>query len=234
MPEISIIIPVYQGEKTIKKCLDSIFNQSYTDFEVILVNDGSTDRTLEVIEPYQNRLKLISYQNNRANPNIARNRGYQEASGQYLLFCDDDIEMQPDLLAKMKATLDKHLQPAYTYSSFYFGRKKFRLWPFDAQRLRQMPYIHTCSLIRREYFPGFDINIKKLQDWDLWLTMLTNKQTGIWIPEFLFKVNPKKDGISSWLPKAVYKIPWQKFGIKIKSLEKYREAEEIIKQKHNL
>jgi len=234
MPAISIIIPVYQGEKTIKKCLDSIFNQSYKDFEVILVNDGSTDRTLEIIESYKNRIKLINQTHDKSNANIARNRGYQEVTGQYVLFCDDDIEMQPDLLAKMRAALNKHPQKSYVYSSFYFGRKKFKLWPFDPERLKQMPYIHTCSLIRREHFPGFDDNIKKLQDWDLWLTMLAKKQTGIWIPEFLFKVHTKKDGISSWLPKIFYKIPWQKLGIKIKSLEKYREAEKIIKTKHSL
>ena len=232
-PLISIIIPVYQGEKTIKQCLDSIFAQTFTDFEVIVVNDGSTDGTAGALTGYLKKIKSVN-QENSGNANKARNRGYQEATGKYVLFCDDDITMETTLLQKMLDALEHNLNISYAYSSFYFGWKKFTLWPFDAGKLRQMPYIHTCSLIRREHFPGFDEKINKLQDWDLWLTMLAANHTGTWIPEFLFKVQPKKEGISTWLPSSFYKIPWHKFGIKIKSLEKYKRAEKIIKEKHKL
>ncbi|MBU1177659.1 glycosyltransferase family 2 protein [Patescibacteria group bacterium] len=232
-PLISIIVPTYQGEKTIKQCLDSIFAQTFSSFEVIVIDDGSTDNTGSILQSYQPKIKLIK-QKNSGNANIARNRGIQNAAGQYLLFCDDDIITKPDLLAKMVTALKNNPDKSYAYSSFYFGWKKFPLWPFSATKLRQLPYIHTCSLIRREHFPSFDEKINKLQDWDLWLTLLAAGHTGTWIPEFLFKVQPKKEGISSWLPSVVYKIPWNKFGIKIKSLEKYKKAEEIIRNKHKL
>jgi len=234
MPEISIIVPVYQGAKTIDQCLTAIFNQSYQNFEVVVVDDGSTDKTLEIIKPYLNKIKLIKQSPNSGNANIVRNRGARFATGKYLLFCDDDIIMHPRLLEKMREILIKHPEKAYVYSSFYFGGKKFKLWPFSATKLRQMPYIHTCSLLRREYFSGFDEKVNKLQDWDLWLTMLANKRTGIWLPEFLFKVKAKKNGISSWLPKIFYRLPWKKFGVSIKALEKYQTAEKIIKNKHHL
>ncbi len=97
-----------------------------------------------------------------------------------------------------------------------------------------MPYIHTTALIRREHFPGFDEKIKKFQDWDLWLTMLEQGHEGIWLPEVLFKVYTQKDGLSSWLPKFFYRIPWKKLGIRIKAIEKYEKAREIIKKKHQL
>lgn len=231
MPLVSIIVPVYQGEKTIKKCLNSIFSQTFQDFEVIVVNDGSTDKTLERLKPFRDKIILINQENKGSNP--ARNRGYQEAKGKYLLFCDADIEMKPTILEKMVKTLERNPDKSFVYCSFYYGFKKFRLWPYDPDRLKKMPYIHTCSLIRKENFPGFDEKIKRLQDWDLWLTMLEQGHTGIWIPEFLFKMHPHGK-ISSWFPKIFYKIPWNKFGIKIKALEKYKKAEKIIKEKHGL
>lgn len=239
-PKVNIVIPAYNAQKTIKKCLDSIFNQTYQNFEVIVVNDGSIDETEKLVNWYigklekgnQKKVKIINQQNQGSNP--ARNRGAREARGEFLLFCDADIVMQPQMLEKMLNALEKNPDKSFVYSSFYFGFKKFKLWPYDPERLKKMPYIHTTSLIRREHFPGFDEKIKKLQDWDLWLTMLEQKRTGIFIPEFLFKIYPKKGGISTWFPKIFYKIPWQKFRIKIKGLEKYKEAEKIIKEKHHL
>lgn len=239
-PKVSIIIPAYQAEKTIKKCLDLIFSQTFKNFEVVVVNDGSTDSTLKLLNRYiaklliddRKKIKIISQKNQGSNP--ARNRGFQESNGQYLLFCDADIEMKPQMLEKMTTALEKNPDKSFAYSSFYYGFKKFNLWPYDASRLRKIPYIHTTSLIRREHFPGFDEKIKRLQDWDLFLTMAEQKYFGIFIPEFLFKVSPHRGGISSWLPKIFYKIPWRKFGIKIKALEKYKEAEAVIKKKHGL
>ncbi|MEW6407487.1 MAG: glycosyltransferase family A protein [Patescibacteria group bacterium] len=238
-PKVSIIIPAYQAEKTIKKCLDSIFPQTFNNFEVIVVNDGSADETLKILKSYEipryarnDIIKIINQKNQGSNP--ARNRGVKEAKGNYLLFCDADIEMKPQMLEKMVEILEKNLDKSFAYSSFYFGFKKFKLWPYSVSRLKKMPYIHTTSLIRQKYFPGFDENIKRLQDWDLFLTMSEQKHYGIFIPEFLFKIHPRKKGLSSWLPKSFYKIPWQKFGIKIKSLEEYKKAEKIIKEKHKL
>lgn len=247
-PKISIIIPSFNVQKTIKKCLDSIFRQTHQDFEVIVVNDGSTDNTLKLLNSYRDKLlkkyirkpqliegkfRIITQENQGSNP--ARNRGWREAKGGFLLFCDADIKMKSNhMLQKMVTTLEKNPDKSFAYSSFYFGFKKFKLWPYDADRLRQMPYIHTTSLIRGEHFPGFDEKIKKLQDWDLWLTMLEQGHKGIFIPEFLFKVHPRRGGISSWLPKSFYKIPWNKVNIEIKALEEYKKAEKIIKEKHGL
>ena len=135
--------------------------------------------------------------------------------------------MKPGMLSKMSKALDEHPNISYVYSSFKFGWKKFKLWEFDAARLRQMPYIHTTSLIRREHFPGFDPNLKRLQDWDLWLTMLEQGHVGQWISEVLFEV--KAGGtMSSWLPSFLAKIGLGK------KAKQYQAAVKIIKNKHHL
>lgn len=229
---ISIIIPTYQHSKFIKDCLDSIFAQTYQDFEVIVVNDGSTDNTVQVLKEYQKPLQVIHQKNQGAN--VARNKGFDKAKGEFLLFCDADLILKKTMLEKMLGALEKNPDKAYAYCSFQWGFKTFPLWPFDFERLKKENYIHTTSLMRRETFPGFDESIKRLQDWDLWLTMLERGYQGIYLPETLFQVRPRKKGMSSWLPSFMYKIPWKKIGLKIKRIEKYEEAKKIIQEKHSL
>ncbi len=244
---ISIVIPAYNAEKTIARCLESIFKQSYQDYEVMVVNDGSTDATEKVVldftrtvkekypssEAQRNRevLHLIMQENRGAQ--AARNRGARTAKGEYLLFCDADIVLRRDCLEKMMCALADHSEASYAYSSFKFGWKKFKLWPFDTKRLRRMPYIHTTSLIRAAHFPGFDESVRRLQDWDLWLTMLEQGHIGVWVPEVLFKVISMKGTMSQWLPSFAYKIPkW--LGIQPKAVARYNEAVARIKAKHKL
>ncbi len=231
-PVISIIIPSYQHAKELPLCLESIFAQTFADFEVIVVNDGSTDGTEEALRPFMSRIAYVVQENRGGN--AARNRGAAEARGEFLLFCDADVIMRADMLAKMVETLRQHHEASYAYSSFKFGWKKFRLWPFDAARLRKMNYVHTTSLIRREHFPGFDEKIRRLQDWDLWLTMLEQGHVGVWIPEYLFKCLPHAGGISLWVPKAFNLIPWSRLGIRMANMEKLEAARQVMKEKHRL
>jgi len=238
---ISIIIPVYNQAQELKKCLESILMQTllrqgycgraYQNYEIIIVNDGSTDNTADAISEMQPkfkgvRYKVINQKNQGSNP--ARNRGADEARGDYIIFWDADVIAKPEMLAKMVDALEKNTQASYAYSSFIYGWKKFKLWPFNEDKMRAMPYIHSTSLIRREHFPGWDEKIKRLQDWDLWLTMLAEGHSGMWIPEYLFTVLTKSGTISQWIPKIFYKLPW------LKGVKKYKEAVSIIKKKHKL
>ena len=90
---ISVIVPAYNSEDYIKDCIESIANQTYKFFEMIIVNDGSTDNTKKIIEQYQKKykwLKLINIKNH--GQGYARNLGLKEAMGKYVLFLDaDDI-----------------------------------------------------------------------------------------------------------------------------------------------
>lgn len=231
-PTISIIIPTYQHAGEIGQCLASILEQTFTDHEIIVVNDGSTDNTREVLAPFKDRITLINQENRGGN--AARNVGFRQSKGPFMLFCDADVIMRPDMLQKMLDTLRAHPEVSYTYASFRFGWKKFGLWPFDADKLRRMNYIHTTSLIRREHFPGFDEKIKRLQDWDLWLTMLEQGHIGVWVPEYLFVCLPHKGGISLWVPAFFNAIPWRKLGIRMKNMEKLEDARRIMVEKHRL
>lgn len=233
-PLVSIIIPTYQHAHTISECLDSIFSQTYKNIEVIVVDDGSTDNTQKVLKKYQDQIHSI-YQNN-AGSNPSRNRGAREAKGEYLLFCDADVLMQPMMLKTMVEALESHPEASYAYSSFIFGFKKFPAFPFNPEKLKKMNFIHTTSLLRKEDFPGFDESIKRFQDWDLWLTLLNHGKVGVQIPEVLYRIKTDnmRESISNWLPSIAYKIPWGLFGFIPKRIEKYENAKEIVMKKHGL
>jgi len=242
---VSIIIPVYNQADELKKSLDSLLSQTYEDYEVIVVNDGSTDTSAQVLDEMKHKfweLKIrfkIIYQSNSGS-NAARNRGFEEIRAslfhprgggeEYIIFWDADIIAKPEMLEKMHNVLLEYPEASYAYSSFIFGKKKFKLWNFDAKKLKQMPYVHTTSLIRKKHFPGWDENIKRLQDWDLYLTMLSQGHVGVWISEYLFTVLTKHGTMSSWVPKILYKIPV----FKKEEVKKYKEAVDIIKHKHQI
>jgi glycosyltransferase involved in cell wall biosynthesis len=234
MNRISVIIPAYQHAATLKACLDSIFAQTRLPDEVIVVNDGSTDDTLAVLAPYAGRIVLIDQENRGGNP--ARNAGFAVSRGDYVIFCDADVIMNQDMLAKMESLLIAHPEASFAYCGFRFGWKRFRGFPYDPLRLKKLNYIHTTSLIRREHFPGFDPAIKRLQDWDVWLSMLEAGRLGIYIKEELFSVQDScgRRGISQWRPSFMYKIPWRRLGWMPRSMQKYFEARAVIARKHHL
>jgi glycosyltransferase involved in cell wall biosynthesis len=107
-PEISIIVPVYNVEKYLPQCLDSILAQTFTDFELICVNDGSTDRSGKILDEYaakDARIKVIHQQNKGLVG--ARNGGIDAAKGKYLYFADSDDTIHPQLLEICHALAEK-------------------------------------------------------------------------------------------------------------------------------
>ena len=104
MPKFSIIIPVYNVENYIKRCLDSVFNQSFKDYEVIVVNDGTKDNSMKIVNKYD--VKIINQKNNGLSS--ARNTGVNNAKGDYLLFLDSDDYIEKDLLKEINKSLDNN------------------------------------------------------------------------------------------------------------------------------
>ncbi|MFZ2682168.1 MAG: glycosyltransferase family A protein [Patescibacteria group bacterium] len=233
-PLISVIIPTYQHATSLRACLESVFAQTYAPLEVIVVDDGSTDNTAEVIAAYGDKLSTIHQANAGANP--ARNKGLAAATGEYVIFCDADVIMVPTMLESMFNALQANPSASYAYSGFWFGWKHFKGLDFDPAVLRRLNFVHTSSLVRTSDFPGFDEAIKRLQDWDVWLTMLSQGKVGVLVPETLFKVGI--DGASrigsSWLPAFVYQLPWHKLGWMPAGVRKYEQARQAIKRKHQL
>lgn len=108
MPKFSIIIPFYNTEKYLKECLDSVFNQGFNDYEVIIVNDGSTDGSEKIINNYLKKYKNIIYlKQSNMGLSVARNNGVSKANGEYLLFLDSDDYYEDGFLKKLNdETLD--------------------------------------------------------------------------------------------------------------------------------
>lgn len=101
-PKISIIVPIYNVENYLEKCIDSIVAQSFKDFELILVNDGSTDQSGEICEKYaekDNRITVIHQENKGVS--AARNTGINRAKGEYIGFVDPDDDIEPDMYKEL-------------------------------------------------------------------------------------------------------------------------------------
>jgi len=222
---ISLVIPVFNRPKEFKKCLESVFRQTYRDFEVIIVDDGSVEDVESVVRQFE--IKKYIKQTNSGAP-TARNRGFEEAKGEFVLFLDADVIMQPNMLDKMYKALVEHSEVSYVYSGFKMGWKKFSCVKFDVEKLRQNNFISTMALIRTKDFIGFDKSLKRFQDWDLWLSLLEQGKIGFGVNEILFK-SIASGGMSFWLPKVFYKL----FSKSVRVLE-YEKARQIVLKKHGL
>ncbi|TAK03740.1 glycosyltransferase family 2 protein [Patescibacteria group bacterium] len=235
MSRISIIIPTYQHAETIGFCLDSVLAQTRKPDEIIVVDDGSTDKTQAALEPYLLRgVRVIKTENRGSNP--ARNTGFAASTGDLVIFCDADVWMRPEMLQRLASALDDRPGASYAYSAFRFGWKRMPSYPFDAPLLRRMNYIHTTALVRREHFPGFDEAIRRFQDWDVWLTMLEDGHVGTYVPEELFSILDMsgRAGISQWFPSILLHVPWERLGWAPAPIRKYLEAKAVIVEKHGL
>lgn len=109
MVKVSIIVPVYNVEKYLGACLDSLANQTLKEIEIICVNDGSTDGSLGILEEYakkDKRIKVMDQKN--AGRSAARNAGLKKATGSYIMFCDSDDEFDLSMCERMVGKLEKH------------------------------------------------------------------------------------------------------------------------------
>ena len=108
MPKVSVIVPVYNTEKYLPQCLDSIINQTFTDFECICINDGSTDNSLSILEEYakkDSRIRIISQKN--AGLSNVKNVGIKNATGIYITFIDSDDFVSLDYIEKLFKCIDE-------------------------------------------------------------------------------------------------------------------------------
>ncbi len=123
--KISFIVPVYNCEATLARCVQSILAQTETDFEVILVNDGSRDSSLEICKSFESdeRVTVLSQENR--GPSAARNFGISRASGDYLAFVDSDDYIEPNYIEKIYASISEHSSDM-VFMSFKFEDNESR------------------------------------------------------------------------------------------------------------
>ena len=145
MPKVSIVIPVYNREGTLARCLDSCIQQTLPDFEVICVDDGSTDGTSELLKQYvqkDNRIKVITL--NHAGEAIARNRALDQAAGDYITFLDSDDYFHPKALEAFYTVAEKTNAPVTCATRFI---KTSQFQPFTAFDANALSYeIHNDAV----------------------------------------------------------------------------------------
>lgn len=112
MPKVSIVLPTYNGDKWLKESIDSVINQSFCDWELIIVDDCSTDDTLSIANKYSSMDKRIHVIHNEVNKKLpaSLNIGFRRAEGKYLTWTSDDNMYVSDALEKMVDFLDKNSQ----------------------------------------------------------------------------------------------------------------------------
>ena len=122
MPKVSVIIPTYNREKYISETIKSVLNQTYTNWELIIVDDGSTDNTCKIIKKFDKKIKYI-YQKN-AGVQAARNKGFSASRGEYILFLDSDDVLLPHNLKCLTEVLEKNIDVAVSYGWYFWIDQK--------------------------------------------------------------------------------------------------------------
>jgi glycosyltransferase involved in cell wall biosynthesis len=185
-PKISIVLPTYNRAKTISKSIESVLNQTYTNIELIIVDDGSNDNTSKIVEKFQkldSRIILIRHKKNLG-ANVARNTGIKRITGQFIAFQDSDdiwlknkLEKQIDILVKSSSEI------GVVYTGYWriIGNKKIYFPPNNISEIddnihRTLLKINLVgtptALVKPECFEKvglFDENLSIFQDWELWI-----------------------------------------------------------------
>ena len=108
----SVIVPCFNAEKTLRGCLNSILTQTYNDFEVVVINDGSTDKSKAILDEFVKKDQRVhAYHFRNAGVAISRTRGTNLAEGDYVIFVDSDDTINPNLLATLKTTIINNNRP---------------------------------------------------------------------------------------------------------------------------
>lgn len=144
MPDISIIVPIYNAEKYIAKCVDSLVNQTKKELEFILINDGSTDNTEEIIKTYKDK-RIKYYKNKNQGIGKTRNFGISKSTGKYIMFLDSDDYLSKNACQKMYEKIlesNSDLVVCDFYKVYDFGKtEEVKLSSFSETSLKGRPSI---------------------------------------------------------------------------------------------
>jgi glycosyltransferase involved in cell wall biosynthesis len=220
-PKVSVVIPCYNLGAFLDEAVGSVLAQTYHDFEIIVVDDGSTDAdTCALLDAYDRPATRV-IRAPHAGLAAARNLGISHATGEYLCALDADDRLEPAYFAKAVPLLDA--DPSLTFVSCWlrtFGDEEWEWTPSEwaLPGLLWEDTILTAALVRRDAVlaaGGYDeqMPVQGHEDWDLWLTLVERGHRGTIIPEVLFNYRRRAGSMSShcWngpghLPLAEYQI----------------------------
>jgi len=208
-PKVSVIIPCYNHGRFLDEAVESVLNQTFRDFEIIIVNDGSTDEyTNELLREYH-RSRTTVYTIENSGLSSARNYGIEKSNGEYILPLDADDKIAPRFLEKCLSLIEGNPDLGFVYSYVRFFGYENGVWhlePFDEQKLLLRNILCVTTLFRRKAFDdvgGFCSEMKLgFEDWDFWIGMVEKGWNGYQIPEYLFyyRKRPGTMGMRSDLP----------------------------------
>ncbi len=181
-PRVSVVIPAYNAAATLPETLDSVFRQSFADLEVIVVDDGSTDATRDVLATYGDRVRVLR-KANEGKPAATRNLGVRAARGEYVAFLDADDCWTENKLELQVALLDQRPEVGLVYTGDVTiderGRRlSVNPCPAGARgRIHELLTVHNVmvgsSVVARrraiEDVGGFDEDLTSIENWDLWI-----------------------------------------------------------------
>jgi len=183
IPLVSVIIPSYNRAHYIKETIDSILAQTYKNFEIIVIDDGSSDNTREVLEAYKDRISYF-YQENQGVAST-RNRGVEEARGEYVSFLDCDDIWFPEKLEKQIEYVNEHPHVALVCAEVHIinsdGKfvkhvKRDESLPLTFENLFEQSLVHVpTTIVKRQVIlalGGFDPTVAISDDYDLWLRLI--------------------------------------------------------------
>ena len=176
IPKISIILPTYNGSKYIRQSIDSCLNQTYKNLELIIVDDGSSDKTPGIIKSYKDkRIKYIRHKKNKGLP-FALNTGFANATGEYLTWTSDDNQYLPEAIEKMLSYLNSDKKIDFVYADYfnYISEtgEKLLVKMKDSNILVKENVIGPCFLYSRTVYKNIgDYNAKYflVEDYEYWI-----------------------------------------------------------------
>jgi glycosyltransferase involved in cell wall biosynthesis len=202
-PTVSVVIPCYNLGEYLGEAVDSVFAQTFTDFEIVIVDDGSTDeRTRTLLANYQRAKTRVIRTENRGLP-AARNEGARQTSGRYLCMLDADDRLEPSYMQRSVDVLDA--EPALAFVSHWlrtFGDEEWTWQPESCELpdLLNTNTVNGAAMVRREAFlaaGGFDEALRDgFEDWDFWITLVERGFKGRILPEVLFNYRRRGDSMS--------------------------------------
>jgi glycosyltransferase involved in cell wall biosynthesis len=192
-PRVSVIVPVYDAGRLLVRTLRSVAEQTFRDFEVVIVDDGSTDPATRVLLDAAARTPGVSvHRTPNRGPAHARNLAADRATGTYLLPLDADDWLAPTFLAHTVPLLDADPDLGVVHTWVALVGRHHGLWrtgPFGLPEMLSRCTIHVASLVRRRVWEdvgGFDPRfVESCEDWDFWLGALARGWRGQCVPEVL-------------------------------------------------
>lgn len=222
-PLVSVIVPAYNAERQIASALETVFGQTYSPTEIIVIDDGSFDNTADIIKQYQTkRTNVIYMYQENSGPSRARNAGIRKATGEYVAFLDADDSWTADKLEKQMVLFntDAEIDIVFTdvritrlrqgkieqivmfqnegLNTEFFGHDYIVANPLE--KLLKLNFIPTSSVVgKKACFNGvflFNENRRYVEDWELWLAMSLRYRFG-YVNEPCVHKQEKGDGLSS-------------------------------------